>query len=220
MKKQTLLFWCFSLLLTTGAFAQLSIGINAAYGHSWQDYGDDFYAFGRDLKIDGYTLAVSIYYDLSSNLSVGMEPGITRRGSARDPGFAWRNIYVWQGAAIYNNYVQLPLLLRGQLNLWQSNFFLSGKVGGGPAYMVSGHRQIKYWEPSQAEERQDLNFKEEQDLNRWDFGGYGGLGLGYRIGPGAIQVEANYYYGLMDANDQLTSKNRSLLFGLGYTFRL
>ncbi len=220
MKKHSLLLTALGLLLSTGLIAQTSIGISGSYGKSWQHYGDDFQVSGRDLKIDGYTVAISMYYHLTPHLAIGVEPGLARRGSACLPGFVWDNPFQIGDATLYASYVQLPAMLRGELNLGQSNFFVFGKLGGGPAYMVKGRRKVTFVDPSQSEELQDIKFDEEENLNRLDLGAYGSVGIGYQLGKSSIQLSSNYYYGLLDVDDQLTSRNRSLQFGLGYHVKL
>ncbi len=220
MKKQALLLIACSVFLATDLFSQTSIGISGTYGKSWQHYGDDFQVSGRDLKIDGYTIALSMYYHLMPHLAVGVEPGLTRRGSACLPGFIWDNPTQFLDATLYANYLQLPLMIRGEFDLGQSNFFLFGKLGGGPAYMVKGSRKVTFIDQGVEEETQDIDFAEEENLNRLDVGAYGGAGIGFRLGKGAIQIASNYYYGFLDVDDQLTSENRSLQFGLGYQVKL
>jgi hypothetical protein len=47
-----------------------------------------------------------------------------------------------------------------------------------------------------------------------------GPGLGVKLGPGFVNLESRYYHGLTDANKNLTSKNRSLGYSLGYRLSL
>ena len=98
-------------------------------------------------------------------------------------------------------------------------FEIFGKCGGGASFLVDGYRELNF-EWLGGPQIQDLDFAQEPDLNRWDWGLNAGLGIGYRIGPGHLQIEYEYYRSLTDMNKFLTSKNRNAGFALGYLIRI
>ncbi len=201
--------------------AQLDLGIRTGYGQSWQNYGDDFPVDGSTLKIDGFEVALTAYKPLSRHLSVGIEPGFARRGAACEPGFVWNNIFVVQDATLNANYLQAPVLVQGHFELWQGKLSLLPKLGGGVSYMVSGYRDVVFIDAERPQERQPIDFSQQNlDVSRWDIGLHGGLGIGLPVGPGQLLIEGRYYHGIGDVSNQLTSENRSWTAGIGYTISL
>ena len=94
-----------------------------------------------------------------------------------------------------------------------------GKCGASPSYLVDGYRDLDL-EWGDGPRIQDLNFSDEPDLKRWDAGLNGGIGMGFKFGPGQVELGYDFYYSLMDMNRQITSKNRNAGVALGYMIRL
>jgi len=208
-------FHCFA-----SANAQISLGVSATFGETWQDYGDDFNRPGTDFKLSSFRYSLSAYYTIGSFLEIGLEPAYVRRGAACEPGFVWQNPFVIEDATFEGNYIEVPLMLQGKFNIFSEKLFVMPKVGGGPAYLVNAYRSVKFINPERSNERWKVDFEEESNIERLDFGIHAGLAIGYQVGPGILQAEARYYNGLKDTSSLLTSLNRSLHFGLGYSISL
>ncbi len=215
MKTRTLFF---TLLFSIAAFtsqAQFSFGIKGSLTNAWQEYGDDFGGNGANLKVNGVSSSVMIYYRLSNLISVGVEPGLAKRGATCEPGFFIENPYLTGDATLHANYIQIPLLARISKGLVNNLLEVSVKVGSSASWLASGYRELDLeWEPGP--NVQDINFEEETNLKRWETGINAGAGLGVRIGPGKVLMEYEYYHGMIDMNRQITSKNRTTNYSVGY----
>jgi len=195
--------------------AQTTLGMKAHYVTAWQEYGD-LPINGFDQRIHGYGVSAELSFEMSQRLRLNVSPGYVRRGAACEPGFiAFAPIVGVQDATIYTNYLELPLKLQLEWPIVRKLSALA-EFGGGIAYMISGHRDIVFFNPTIPIENQPLDFEIESTLNRLDFGLHGGLGLSYDIGSAKVQLLGNYYHGFLDVTDTNTSLNRTLTLVLGY----
>ncbi|MEO1262735.1 MAG: outer membrane beta-barrel protein [Bacteroidota bacterium] len=222
MKSQTILLSLVALFFSCSATAQFSFGLKGGYHTAWQYYGDDFEGNGNgnSLKIKGFSTSLLAYYQFSQHFSAGMEPGYIRRGAACEPGFFINNPYLNAEATIYANYLTAPLFLRFQKSVFKNQLIIMAKCGGGPSYLLDGYRELMLEIDPSNTQVQDIDFDQEPQLNRWDFGLNAGVGLGIPIGPGQLQLEYEYFHSLQDMNEQLTSKNRNAGFALGFLIRI
>ena len=220
MKTQTCLISLFScLFLVNNIQAQLTFGIQGSYQNAWQDYGDDFDGNGQ--KIKGYSTSLLAYYTVGNNIELGTEPGYVRRGAACEPGFFIDNPYLSGDATLYANYLTAPVFVKTRKSIFKGSLDIFVKGGGGPSWLVDGYRQLDLeWGPADDTQIQDINFDEETNLRRLDVGLNAGAGFEVRLGPGAVQFSYEYYHSLRDMNEEMTSKNRSMGYALGYVIRL
>ena len=66
-----------------------------------------------------------------------------------------------------------------------------------------------------------VDLKNDERLNRFDYGFYGNLGLALPLKKGSsLFLEGGYYHGLKDADQFNTSKNRNVSLNLGYMLEL
>lgn len=217
--KYSFLFFL-SLILSSGLFAQLSLGLKVQTGEAWQNYGDEIAIDGFDQRIEHYGVSMEAFYPISPAISLGFAPGYLRRGAACEPGFVGSNPFLVRDATIYANYLQLPLLIKANIPL-ANRFSLFGQAGAGLSYLVSGHRDVLFLSSLDGgRERQELDFEQENTLNRFDFGAQAGLGFAYQLGFGSLQLSADYYHGFLDMTETNTSENRSWSVGLGYSVNI
>lgn len=194
---------------------QTTLGVKTHYGTAWQEYGE-LPINGFDQRIDGYGVSAELSLSLSNKIRLNISPGYVRRGAACEPGFISLNPFIGaQDATLYSNYIELPVVLQLEWPVAEK-FSIVTKLGGGAAYMLSGYREVLFFDLTQPMERQDLDFDNESTLNRFDFGLHGGLGVNYNFGPAKLQLLGNYYHGLLDVTDTNTSQNRALGIELGY----
>lgn len=216
-----ILFRFFVLLLAVAgpsqAFSQLILGARITANHNWQKYDEGTNAANADLSVWGMGASVTALYRLSSRFAVGVEPGFVQRGTKCEPGF----VLPYPGdAKLVCNFIDLPIVAEASRGLWKDRLLLSGKLGGGVSRLVSGYREISSFNPEVPVDRNELALDNEPQLRCWEKGLMAGLGLGFKLGPGFVNLESRYYHGLTDANKNLTSKNRSLGYSLGYRLSL
>ncbi len=83
----------------------------------------------------------------------------------------------------------MPVRVQGQLNAWQNRLQFFVKAGAGYAYLINAHRETDFLNPEVPVQRERVNFDQEPNLNRFDFGFYGGGGVGVKAGPGYLTAE-------------------------------
>ena len=221
MKTQTFFCLFFAFFISINAHAQFSFGIKGSYHNAWQEYGDDFGGNGTDLKIKGFSTSLMAYYSMGKYVEIGIEPGYIRRGAACEPGFFLNNPYLTGDATLYANYLTTPFLIKAKKSLFKGCMEIFVKGGGSPSYLVDGYRQLDLeWGPDEDTQIQDINFDEEPNLRRWNWGLNGGAGIGIRLGLGALQLSYELYHSLMDMNEELTSKNRNAGWAMGYVIQI
>ena len=198
--------------------AQVNIGAKGGYTKAWEDYGDVNLPENAEIDIAGFNMSVLAYLQIGQYLKVGVEPGFVQRGAACVPG--WQPIF--QGdTKFFLNYAELPLMVSGHLPLFQKKFEIFGKAGYGASYLASAYREQLVFGSDDPAVRTKMPLDEDSsNLNRWDHGFYGGLGLGYNFGRNQIFFETDYYRGQKDAERFNESKNRSVNFSIGYLFKL
>ncbi|MEL6969346.1 MAG: outer membrane beta-barrel protein [Bacteroidota bacterium] len=218
-------------LLTTFAFfactlalsAQLSLGLQTQVGESWQYYGDEVAINGFDQRISHYAISAQLLYQLSPNVSIGIAPGYARRGAACFPGFTASPDPV-QDATIYANYLQFPVLVQWEQPLG-GHWSTFAEIGAGFSYLLNGHWDLVLANtielpPAPETQTRDIDFGQDNFINRYDFALQANLGLAYRLGLGQLRLGAGYYHGFLDVNDNNTSENRAWSVQLGYRYDL
>ena len=203
------------LSFTVHSFAQISVGIKTSQVKAWEEYGDVGLPDDARIHIHSVKVAATVYATVTNYLEIGIEPGYVQRGAACEPGFIIFN----EDTKLMLNYFELPLLAKFNLKTKNQKGELFCKIGGSASYAMSAYREIMENE-SRPFSRTKLTFDEFGSMERWDYGVFGGLGLAYKLGPGKLSLEANYYHGLPDVDPFNRSENRSLEFGLGYSFSL
>lgn len=217
------LIFAVTLLTSVSVSAQWSVGASAGYTRAWQNYGDVILPDGAVTHIHGFNSEVQVYYNLNRFLSVGVEPGFTRRGAACVPG--------WNGGINPNpifpgdsrfllDYVEAPLMIQANFGMFNNRFTIQPSIGYGWAVMVNGREEVVNLETGEVEITRDMGIGQGTNLSRWDHGLHSSLKLGCQFGKHGFFAQSGYYFGLMDAEVWNTSKNRALNFNLGYSFQL
>ncbi len=217
MKHFACLFFL-TVLLSTGIFAQISVGVNVSYHQGWQQYADELNVVRANTYINKFAGGATVQYDLGRHLSIVAEPGFVQRGAACFPG--WTLPIGGTEGTFVGHYVEMPILLEGRLFAWQDRVQFFGHAGAGYSYMLNGYRQFDFEDPNTPPQRNWLDFSQESGLNRMDFGFYGGAGIGVKAGPGYATGSFRYYHGMPDVEDAQISKNRATSFALGYRLAL
>lgn len=205
------LFLCISIQ----SFAQITLGVKTSHVKAWEEYGEVGLPDDARIHINSVKVAATLYKTLSNVIEVGIEPGLVQRGAACEPGFIIFN----EDTKLMLNYLELPVLAKFNLKSKNQKIALFCKIGGSASYALTAYREIMETE-SRPFSRTKLEFGEFGAMQRLDYGVFGGLGISYKLGPGAITLESNFYYGLPNVEPNNRSQNRSLEFGLGYSFTL
>ncbi len=203
----------FLLLFSTSLSSQTTLTITTQMGKAWQNYGDDFPINGYEQNITHYGFSAAVFRAINHRLAIGVAPGFMRRGAACEPSFAPGNRLVPPisqiDATLYLNYLQLPFFLRAEFPIW-GKLEVVAQGGAGFAYLLSGFREITYFNNFVPDERLDLDFDGvDQNLNRFDFGWTSSIGFGYPIGKGKLRISGEHYYSFLDMNQNNTSLNRN-----------
>lgn len=198
--------------LTSQAFAQFSVGIRGSYVKAWEEYGNVGLPDDAQIHVHGFQVSALAYYSLNKYLQVGIEPGFVRRGAACEPGFIIFN----NDTKLLLNYVELPIMLKGRLPLLNNKLEIFGKVGYGVSRLTSAHRELMMLGTTEPPIKIKLDVNNNESLNNFDHGLYGGLGVGFNMGKNQLFLEANFYHGMKDVDTWNTSKNRSMQLGAGY----
>ena len=212
MKLKTLLILPVVLFITNQSVAQFSIGIKSGISNAWEYYGDVDLPEGAEIDVNGYYFSVLGYYDLSKNLSIGIEPGFVQRGAACVPGWS-----PFIGDTEFNlNYIETPVFLRGNIGFLKDRISVFGKVGFGGSYLQHGVEIEESQFPEIPDNETVIDFEGKfKTLSRYDYGAYGGAGIAVHFGATQLFIEGNYYHALKNFDSENISQNRSLQLGLG-----
>lgn len=195
--------------------------IKSQIGSAWQSYPIGF-PNSSEQSIRHYGFSAEILRRLNPKVAVGIAPGFMRRGTEFEVGFI-NGFSIGPPrfrSQLFLNYVQLPVLLRAETPVLRGLgvYFQSGV---GFSYLLGGYRQATAQTSGFPTSRLELDFDgRDQELNRFDFGWQGSLGLTYPLGKGKLAVSGEFYYGFCDVDQKNTSKNRNWGVGLGYQFLL
>lgn len=201
-------------LCITGLSAQVSIGVKVFYNQAWQQYDESLLILRENVYIHTPGASATVEYAIDQHFSLVAEPGFVQRGAACFPGFALP--IGGTEVTFVGNYVEMPVMVQGQLHAWQNKLQFFLQAGAGYSYLINAHREFDFQDPEAPVQRERVNFDQEPNVNRVDFGFYGGGGVGVKAGPGYLTAECRYYHGMPDVDDFQVSKNRALSFGVGY----
>ncbi|MFM9949928.1 MAG: outer membrane beta-barrel protein [Saprospiraceae bacterium] len=217
MKLAHFLFLSVSLF-ATGLSAQVRLGVNVFYNQAWQQYDESLLILRENVYIHTPGASATVEYAIDQHLSLVVEPGFVQRGAACFPGF---QLPIGGNEVTFvGNYIEMPVMVQGQLYAWQNRLQFFVQAGAGYSYMISGYREFSFENPEAPAQRNRLIFDEEPNVNRFDFGYYGGGGVGVKAGPGYLTATCRYYHGMPDVDDFQVSKNRALSYALGYRVSL
>jgi len=218
LKNLMVLLCCF---FTIHASAQFSFGVKGGYTKAWEEYGDIGLPEDAETDISGYNISALAYYRIGNHFQVGIEPGLVKRGAACEPGWNTGPNPIFEGdTELRLHYVEAPIMISGNIDLFQSKLALFGKVGYGASYLTAGDRKQFLTGIDDPATITPIVFDGSSNMNRWDHGAYGGIGLGYNLGKHQIFIESDFFMSATDVNLSNTSKNRSLDFSIGYMIRL
>jgi len=211
------------ILFSISSFTQAqTIGIKGGFTDAWQDYGAVQLPPDAETHIKGFHFSLEYYRQLNRFLSYGVEPGLVRRGAACVPGWNGGVVPIFNGDTKFLlDYVELPIALQGQIPLFKTGFSIFGKLGYGASFIAKAQQEkITFRMPQDDVTTTPITLGKGSILNRWDHGGYAGIGLSYQFSGHQIFCEYDFYNGFRDAERFNTSKNRDMDFSLGYRFTL
>lgn len=208
----------FISLFTISLSAQVSLGVKVFYNNGWQQYDESLLILRENVYIHNVGASATVEYAIDQHLSLVVEPGFVQRGAACFPGF----VLPIGGSEVtfVGNYIEMPVLLQGNLNAWQNRLQFFLQAGAGYSYLASAYRKFDFQDPEADAQRERVNFDQEPNINRLDFGYYGGGGVGVKAGPGYLTATCRYYHGMPNVDDFQVSKNRAISYALGYRVAL
>ncbi|MEO1262736.1 MAG: outer membrane beta-barrel protein [Bacteroidota bacterium] len=218
-----------AFMLTSSA--QVTFGIEAGQLHSWHSTALTF-SDQNNSTLKGLSVNVSLYKNLNRFIHLGIEPGIAQRGTRHDyPDFisssfivsgttlvtAPTSSFFYAGDVIHSTYVQLPLLARVQVPLGNGNFGFFIKGGAGVSWVASAYEEIGILGAEGIGGAiLKIDFKNNDDFRRIDFGIHSGAGLNLKIGLGQLSLGCIGYYGMSQISVGNDRRNRSIGYSLGY----
>ncbi|MEO1262737.1 MAG: outer membrane beta-barrel protein [Bacteroidota bacterium] len=218
------------LMFYLPANSQISFGIKGSYTRAW-------FSPDKEAKMGGLGTTVTLYKRLNKYLEIGTEPGLVQRGASQSYGaFGETTMYLccFSPSPIFpqildpltslrTSYIQAPLLIRTRFSLGNGPLSAFAKLGGGPSFLAAGHYETNSMDDFSFEITpviRPFDFSQNDNINRWDWGLYGGVGLALRLGAGHINFETELYRGLSKLLENDDDKNRSRSFSLGYMIHL
>ena len=107
-------------------------------------------------------------------MQVGIEPGFVQRGAACIPGF---NPFIGD-TEFRLNYIELPLMVRGNFSFAKERLEVFGKVGYGGSMVAKGTEVLTIIGSDEPPEETEIDFQNQfSSLNKYDHGLYGGFGF-------------------------------------------
>jgi hypothetical protein len=122
-----------------------------------------------------------------------------------------------EGIRVKTNYLELPVLAKVKFGTEE----LHGFVTAGPTagYLMNGKMTMEF---DGEEESEDLEFDDTD--NRFELGASFGVGLGYKVGAGTLNLDVRYGLGLSSLyeteGDEPKTKNNVFGVSLAYLFSL
>jgi len=215
------------LILALGFFAhanaQRTLGISAGMTKAWENYGDVVTPEDAELHVFGKYVTLKAYKPLKKNFHFGTEPGLMQKGARCEPGFDQFNSDTY----LYLNYVDLPIFIKYDRNVIKELISIDAKLGYGPSFLRKAYRGIL--PPNSLEDIKDITlsevplgkpFSETGSMNRFEHSLFSGISLGLNFGSSRIRFETDYIIGLSNVSRTITSKNRTIRWGIGYQYQL
>ena len=212
--KLTLTLFATLLTILHGS-SQLSFGLKGGYVKAWERYGDIGLPEDARIHVNGLQVSGVVDLPVSELVSFSLEPGYVRRGAACYPGW----VSQFRDTKFRFNYIELPVMLGIHHTFPGSHFGIIGKAGYGASYMISATQETIFTDIVDSSSEK-VEFNEEDWINRWDHGMYGGIGVSYSIAGNRLIAEAMHYHGRTDVDKNNVTGNRSLQFTVGYMVSL
>ena len=211
---------CVSLatcLFMSSLYGQISVGMEAGYTRSWEDYGDVVLPPDAKIHVEGFNVSLLAYLKLTDHFSLGIEPGYIQRGAACVPGW----IPVFEGdSKLFLDQIEVPLMASFNVPLFNDKLDVFARLGYGASMLLSATEEVlRNGEEDPVKTRLDIN-DTRRDLNRFDHGAYGSFGVGYNVGKGQLFVKTDYYMAISHAVGFTASQNRNINVNMGYMIDL
>lgn len=234
--KRYILPLCFLLLFvfTSGAFAQLSVGVAGGWAKNYLYTNVGYRVFTHYAPATGFSVSVPIRYSVNGWLAVQAEPQFIQKNyQLRRTGY-YDGIY----SATTNQYLQLPLIGHVSFGGPRVKGFLN--LGGYAGYWAAGanegvtpnidHASEADTYAGVLEEMPAQHFNEPYAFDsrkdrRLELGWLAGTGLSYQTVRCHFFVEGRYYQASSDQQknymlNQIPRYNQTFLVQIGCLYRL
>jgi len=215
MKNLNFLLILLCSFITYQVNAQISIGVKSGYTNAWERYGGVYLPEYAEIHVNGFNVSLIGECQLGERLSIGLEPGFTRRGTADIP--IWDMLTpspIFLGYKMKLDYIELPIIVSYAQPIIPNSLDIVGKLGGGVAYLLKGVAVKERYVP------EPVSTTITDQLNRWDYGTHAGLDIRKHLGKHQIVLGTDVYVAFKDVDQFITSKNRSIDINLGYLYTL
>jgi hypothetical protein len=147
--------------------------------------------------VEGLQVGAVLNYGINDMLSVQPELLLVQKGGS------------FFGNSMKMNFLEVPVLAKASFELGE----FTGFATGGPTFGYLMNGSFKDREGSE-----DMEF--EDGDKRLELGASLGVGLGYNVGPGTLNLDVRYGLGLSSLNKEENVKNRVFGISLAYLFSL
>ena len=223
MRNKSLVLFSF-LLLAGLAQAQISIGVRAGANLANVSFSDT-----SDLDIGdpktrvGAILGAVLEMGITEKLAIQVEPSFIQKGwRIKDESQLLGQTIKIDGNYTFN-YIDVPVLAKLRFN--GENTGLYAFAGPTFGYMASGKYKVTSEFAGQKEtEEEDIEFDDEDGINRFDVGATLGAGFQLNLGGGRLFFDARYNLGLSniadeeEVDDDFSIRNKGIGLSIGYLF--
>lgn len=210
------------LSISTSSFAQLSIGLEGGFTRSRTHYGNAHVGPYRFSPINGFNGSIKAQYELTSFISLASTPGFVRRGMTHSAALPWPGasglVTSPTKIMVCMDFLELPVLI--QIDAWEkvrgkSKSQLIAGFGYSVGYMFRARERQFDLETLDMTESYQLAIGNNGRLQRIDQGLRWSLNLVKHYRTHQLYANLTCYYGLVDMEQFMRSKNRSLNINLG-----
>lgn len=208
--KQFIIVLTISFLSFSSLFAQKKVFDNELYigigGGAYASSVDFVPSIPQNQKIDLFG-GISAKYITQNHLGLIIEANYSRRG--------WEEEYDAESDFSYNrtlNYIEVPFMTHIYFGD-KTRFIIN--VGPQVSYLFNDKQDMSSALAADVEARQSVDpnapigvqYSPFDQLNKFDYGIVGGIGMTLQTGVGNFDLEGRYYFGLGDVFESRRSKN-------------
>lgn len=210
------------LSISTSSFVQLSVGVEGGFTRSRTHYGNAHVGPYRFRPINGFNASLKVEHQLISFIDLVSNPGFVRRGMTHSAALPWPGasglVTTPTKIVVCMDFLELPILFQANIVEWRrgrSWSQIAAGLGYSVGYMFRARERQFDLETLDMTESYQLTIGNNGRLQRIDQGLRWSLNLIKHYGKHQLYANMTCYYGIVDMEQFMRSKNRSLNINLG-----
>jgi hypothetical protein len=223
MKKSIILTYLFAFL-AYAATAQLSGGLKVGGNmHRFTEEGSD--DSGSELEEgfkQGLQVSAVLEMGLTEKFALRIEPGLTQKGAKSTYDGTIDGLVTKSDSKLSLNYLEVPILGKFSFSGNENSLYLLA----GPSFGILSSGKYKGFVEVggfRTEIDEDIEFAENDGINRFEVAAAVGLGYQLGLGSGKLFVDARFQQGLTsyvdnEGESDYKPRNQGILLNLGYVF--